>query len=257
MSIDLKNAKEEFLKYTEKFNLEDENIKRKQLHSLRVMTISKEIAEKLELKQEDIDVATLIGLLHDIARFKQYTEFQTFSDINSFDHGDYGVEILNKNIRKYIKTDKYDEIIKKAIKNHNKYKIEDGLTKKQELFVKIIRDADKLDIFYEATNIFWKDAIKIIEKDKIDAEVEEKFYQLKQIKLRKIENYKRNSINKLIIITALIFDMNFKTSFEILKEKDYINQMINRFKFKDEETKEKIERIRNIANKYIEEKIEK
>lgn len=255
MIIDLEKAKEEFLKYTEKFNLEDENIKRKQLHSLRVMTISKEIAEKLGLNQEEIELATLIGLLHDIARFEQYTQFQTFSDVNSFDHGDYGVEILNKDIRKYIKTNEYDEIIKKAIKNHNKYRIEEGLTEREELFAKIIRDADKLDIFYESVNMFWIDAIEIIENDKIDVDVEEQFYQLKQIRLGRIKKYKRNSINKVITITAFIFDINFKASFEILKEKDYINQMINRFKFKDEETKEKIEKVRKIANKYIEEKI--
>lgn len=36
-----------------------------------------------------------------------------------------------------------------AIKNHNKYKIEDGLTSKEEFFAKLIRDADKIDILYE------------------------------------------------------------------------------------------------------------
>ena len=71
-----------------------------------------------------------MGLLHDIARFEQYTRFQTFSDLKSIDHGDYGVEILKQNnyIRKFIDTDEYDNIIFKAIKNHNIFKIEDGLT---------------------------------------------------------------------------------------------------------------------------------
>lgn len=253
MNIDLEKARKEFLKYTEKFNLEDENIKRKQQHSLRVMELSKKIATKIGLIQEEIDLATLIGLLHDIARFEQYTQFQTYSDIKSFDHGDYALEILNKDIRKYIETDEYDDIIKKAIKNHNKLEIEKKLTEKEKLFAKIIRDADKLDIFYEALNIFWIDAIEIIENDNIDAYVEEQFDQLKQIKLGRIK-YKKNSINKIIIIIAFIFDINFKISFEILKEKDYINKIINRFDFKDKETKEKIEKIRKIANEYIEKK---
>ena len=34
-----------------------------------------------------------------------------------------------KYIRRFIKTDKYDNIIEKAIKNHNKARIEDGLQK--------------------------------------------------------------------------------------------------------------------------------
>ena len=39
--IDINKAKIEFLRNTEKFDLENENIKRKQSHSLRVMDISK------------------------------------------------------------------------------------------------------------------------------------------------------------------------------------------------------------------------
>ena len=73
--------------------------------------------------------------MHDIARFEQYARFKNYNVISNFDHGDYAVEILNKDMRKYIETDQYDDIIKIAIKNHNKYKIEEGLTEKQEFKV--------------------------------------------------------------------------------------------------------------------------
>ena len=154
MSINIKNAIIEFLKYTEKYDLEDENIQRKKEHSLRVMNISETIARKLNLSEEEIQLSTLIGLLHDIARFEQYKRYQTFKDSNSFDHGNYALKILNRDIRKYIEQDDYDEIIRKAIKNHNKFIIEDELTKKEELFAKIIRDADKIDILYESVELF-------------------------------------------------------------------------------------------------------
>lgn len=156
MHINLEQAKEEFIKYTEKYDLKNENIERKQLHSLRVMEISRQIAEGLELSQEEIELATLIGLLHDIARFEQYTKYNTFRDLESIDHGDLGAEILKNEIRKYIENKEFDKIIIKAVKNHNKFKIEDGLTTKEELFSKIIRDADKIDIFYESVEIFRK-----------------------------------------------------------------------------------------------------
>lgn len=253
MVIGIEKAKKEFIKYTDKFDLKDENIEKKQKHSIRVMEISKEIATKLKLTNEEIEIATLIGLLHDIGRFEQYTQFKTYKDSESFDHGDYGVEILEADIRKYIKTNQYDEIIKKAIKNHNKYKIEEGLTKEQELFAKIIRDADKLDIFYEAIDIYWKSETNAIENDKMDNIVENQFKQLEQID--KGRNYKRNSVNKIVTIIAFIFDINFKESFTILKKENYIDKIINKFTFKDEETKNKMEEIRKIANEYIEEKI--
>ena len=52
--MDLKKAEKEFIKYTEKYDLNDSNIKGKQKHSIRVMNISKEIAKKIELTQEEI-----------------------------------------------------------------------------------------------------------------------------------------------------------------------------------------------------------
>ena len=155
MDINMENAKEEFIKYTENYDLTDENLGGKQKHSLRVMQISEEIARDLKLNQEEIKLAALIGLLHDIARFEQYTKYKTFRDLDSIDHGDYGAKILEKEIRKYIELPQYDEIIIKAVKNHNKYKMEDGLSEKEELFAKIIRDADKIDILFEICK-FWK-----------------------------------------------------------------------------------------------------
>ena len=202
--MDLEKAQKEFIKYTENYDLRDSNIIRKQLHSIRVMELSEKIAKRLKLSKEKIEIATLIGLLHDIARFEQYTRYHTFKDAESVDHGDLGVEILNKDLHKYIDTDKYDELIKIAVKNHNKYKIEDGLTQEQELFAKIIRDADKIDIFYE----------------------------------------------------GFIFDINFFKSFEILKQEDYVNKMLNRYKMKDLESEKELEEIKSIANKYIEQRIE-
>lgn len=256
MEIDLEKAKQEFIEYTSKYDIKNEHISRKIGHSIRVMNISKEIATKIGLTQEEIEIATLIGLLHDIARFEQYTQFQTFNDLNSFDHGNYGAQILDKDIRKYIKNDKYDEIIKKAIKNHNKFEIEEGLTEKELIFAKLIRDADKIDIIYESVEMFWKGIENQINNTKISQNVEEQFRNYKQIKRGK-DSEKTPNIDEVIGVIAFIFDVNFKESFEIIKKKDYINKILNRFNLKDQETKEKIEEIRNIANNYIYEKIRK
>lgn len=250
MNIDLNKAQKEFLDYTEKFNLKNENIKLKQLHSLRVMKISKEIATRLGLTQNDIDLATLIGLLHDIARFEQYTQFQTFRDLDSFDHGDYAIKILEKDIRKYIKTPEYDDIIKVAIKNHNKYQIEEGLEDRELLFAKIVRDADKLDILYEAVEMFWNGIESQINSTKVSENILVQFKNNKQIKREKnCSNIQ--SVDKVISVISFIFDMNFKESLKILEKENYINKILDRFNFEDKGTKINIEEIRNIANRYL------
>ena len=249
--MNIEKAIEEFIKYTENYNLDGPRIEGKQKHSIRVMEISKEIAQGLRLTLEEIDIATLIGLLHDIARFEQYTQYHTFKDAQSIDHVDLGVEILNKDIRKYIETDKYDETIKLAVKNHNKYKIQEGLTQKQELFAKIIRDADKIDILYESAEMFWKGRESEIEEATISEEVFEQISKNTQVKVET----RKTPIDDVVSVIAFIFDINFKVSFEILKKENYINRILDRYDIKNIETKRKVENIRDIANQYIERKI--
>jgi len=58
-----------------------------------------------------------------------------FEDYKGFDHAEYGIKVLFEDgwIRKFIKDDQYDDIIYKAIINHNKYKIEEGLNEEELL----------------------------------------------------------------------------------------------------------------------------
>ena len=253
--IDIQKAIEEFKKYTSEYDMSNNNIDRKYWHSLRVMEESKNIAENIDLEEEQVRLATLIGLLHDIGRFEQMREYGTFRDLISVDHGDLGVEILQKNnlIREFVIDDIYYDIIKKAIKNHNKYSIEEGLKKEELLHAKIIRDADKLDIFYEGVEIFWNDPneVKEIENMVMRDHYYNSFIEEKIIK----KQADQNRLESLLVFIAFIYDLNFKPSFEKMKKEDYINKILNRFEFKNEETKRKMKEIREIANEYIQNKV--
>ena len=122
---------------------------------------------------------------------------------------------------------------------------------KQKLFAQIIRDADKIDIFYESVEMFWKGRESLVEESTISVEVFKQFLDNTQVKA---EN-KKTPIDDVIAIMAFIFDINFKISFQILKEQDYVNKTLNRYDMYDFKTKEKLEEIRKIANLYIEQKI--
>ena len=250
MYIDLEKAKQKFLNYTNSFDTSLRPINGKIHHSLRVMELSKQIATMMNLSQEDIELATLIGLLHDLGRFEQYTQYHTFKDNNIFDHADYAYNMLNSVIRTYIDSPKYDDIIKIAIKNHNKYSIEEGLTERQLLFSKLIRDADKLDILYEATFYFYEDQEQDINNSQIhpDALDSIKNHTLIKNEVRDLSS----TINSVLGVIAMAFDLNFKESFQILKENDYINKTLDRFSIKDEENYKKI---RHIVNDFIDSKL--
>lgn len=252
--INLENAKKEFEKYISNYDIKNKEIARKVGHSYRVPEISKKIAKRVNLNNEEIEVAELIGLLHDIGRFEQQTVYKTYKDAKSIDHAELGVKILEKEkyIRKYIKNDQYDEIIKKAIFNHNKYEIEKDIKDEKILiFCKIIRDSDKLDILYEADKIFWKDKIKV--RDRISQKVLKDLKNGKQI----LNQDKITELDKAIGIISFIYDINYIESFKIIKENDYINKLIDKFEIKDNRVKEEFEEIRKIANNYIDSEIQK
>ena len=252
--IDLEKAKREFIDYTNMYDIDNDNIARKYGHSLRVMEISNKIATNMGLKEEQIKLATLIGLLHDIARFEQYKRFKTFKDVESIDHGDFGVQILRENnfIRKFIKNKEYDEIILKAIKNHNKYSIADGLSEEELLFAKIIRDSDKLDILYETTVVFYRGEEDKISNSILDKNIEIQLQNKKQVLRKKGSSV--TGINEVLSTISYIYDLNFKESFKIIKDNNYVNDIFKRFSMVDKHTKEFTDEIRTSINKYIDEK---
>lgn len=246
-------AQKEFIKYISNYDQTNPHIKRKRDHSLRVMQISEKIATEIGLNQEQINLASLIGLLHDIARFEQIKKYNTFKDSISFDHGDYAVKILTEDnyIRNYISDDKYDNIIKTAIKNHNKFQIEEGLQNEQLLYTKIIRDADKLDILYQGTYLSWLDIKSNIEKAQITPQEITSFIEKRTVNREKDLNHTDKFIKRVLITLGFPFDINFGISFQILKQTDYINKIINRFNFQNSQTRELMEQVRTIINDYI------
>lgn len=253
--IDIKKAEEEFNKYTSVYDMSNHNIERKYWHSYRVMEESKYIAENIHLEKDQIELVSLIGLLHDIGKFEQIKKYGTFRDLPSVDHGDLGVQILQENdlIRKFVSNDEYDDIIMKAIKNHNKFSIEEGLKEEYLLHSKIIRDADKLDIFYEGVEIFWRDPKEIqeIENSVMKNSYYNNFVEGKVIK----KQVDQNKLESLIVFVSFIYDLNFKASFMKLKREDYINKILNKFNFKKDDTKKQMEEIRKRANEYIQNKV--
>lgn len=254
MKFDLEQAKIEFSKYVSAFDMNNKTIARKIGHSYRVMEISNKLACKMKWEKYKIEIATLIGLLHDIARFEQETKYRTMEDLKSIDHGNRGVEILQENnfIRKFIGETKYDHIILKAIKNHNKYKIEEGLTEEELKFAKLIRDSDKLDIFYEAIEMFFKEK-EIVEEANLPKKTKECFKKKKTM-LRK-KDMVITPIVSMLNIVSFIFDINYIESFKIIQQEKYIDQMFKKFECENQDMKIEIENIKRQANTYIQEKI--
>lgn len=250
-----------FKKFLDKY--EDKNelgFQLKITHTYHVIENAKEIAKNLNFSDEDIKLAELIGLLHDIGRFDEITFLKQFDSVK-FDHASYGVKMLFEDnlIRNFIEDTSYDEIIKVAIDNHSRFCIEDGLEERSLLHAKIIRDADKLDNF----RIKKEEKIEAIfpgivsSKENLENSLlSDKVYEAVKKNITVDIRDRITPLDYWVCVIAFIFDLNFKKSFMVVSDNNYVNVMIDRFKYRDEKTQIKMEHIRSILNEFICEKID-
>lgn len=123
------------------------NIKLKQDHSGRVCSEMLYLADELHLADNQRLLAETIALFHDVGRFPQFLKYQTYSDPKSINHSLLGVEVLQKeNVLAQLPDDER-QIIETAIRYHGEKELPGNLTGDTLLLSKMIRDADKLDIF--------------------------------------------------------------------------------------------------------------
>ena len=70
--IDIEKARVEFKNFLDKYSDKNElGFKLKVAHTYHVVDNARQIAIKLNLSDEDIKLAELIGLLHDVGRFEE------------------------------------------------------------------------------------------------------------------------------------------------------------------------------------------
>ena len=250
-------AKKAFKNFLERYeDKEHVSFKLKVTHTYHVAEKAKEIAEKLNLSKEDVKLAELIGILHDIGRFE---ELKITKELNSvkFNHAMHGSKMLFEEgmIKEFIEDRQYDEIIKKAIENHSKLEIEKGLDERTLLHSKIIRDADKLDNY----RVKKEEKIEAIfptkvrkKEDMEESLISDKVYET-VLNKKCVDIHDRiTPLDFLVCILAFTFDLNFDVSYKIIEENNYINTLIDRFNYRDKETKERMEKIRQIINEFIE-----
>ncbi|VBB06812.1 Hypothetical protein LUCI_2049 [Lucifera butyrica] len=138
--------------YVASFNTPDQEVQSqitlKREHTLRVVQYSVELARHLVLSPADQQLAEVIALFHDIGRFKQYTLYRTFSDSQSEDHAVLGLREIAALKELGALAPEETECFRFAVSSHNAVKIPVAASAREKLFASIIRDTDKLDIYY-------------------------------------------------------------------------------------------------------------
>lgn len=254
-TIDLEYAKKNFREYLKAYDQTDDKIKLKRVHTFCVVDAADYICTSEKLSEEDHALALLIALLHDIGRFEQLKEFNSYDD-SMMDHAAFGVKVLfeDQMIRRFIRTDKYDEIIRQAIAWHSAYKLPEIKDEKVLLHCRLIRDADKLDNFrvkeMESLEAHFDVSKEIVERETISANILEAVREKRCI----LSAERSTHLDMWVSYLAYLFDLNFPSSFRYIREHDYINHNIDRMDYKDETAAKAMEEIRRICLDYVQAK---
>lgn len=150
MGVDRKRVLREFRGYVGAYDMRDPKIALKAAHTVRVARLAEDIARADGMGDHDVDLAWLLGMLHDIGRFEQVRRFGTFRDANSVSHAALGVELLLEDdrtlLRRFAPDDADDDVILEAVGNHSSYELPEGLDDRTLALSQVLRDADKVDI---------------------------------------------------------------------------------------------------------------
>ncbi len=225
---EFQNLKSWFSQYTNRYSSLNstykEAYKLKIRHSAKVSRICGEIGRSLNLNNEDLALAETIGLLHDIGRFEQFSRYHTFLDKKSENHAELGVKVLQEGqILNHLDND-IQEIIEKAISYHNRLKIPDEESPRVILFGKLIRDADKLDIFDLISTYYNGNGRNaVIELDLPD----EPGYSTEMLsdlsKNKLVDMKKMRTLNDFKLLQlGWIYDLNFPITVKRIKERQYL-----------------------------------
>lgn len=219
--------------YMKSFYTDNEEVQNgiliKEKHTGYVTANSVELAKYLNLNQHDVELAEIIGLFHDVGRFRQYSIYKTFNDADSEDHADLGMKVICE-LDFFNKISRADfEIAKFAIQQHNKKEIAAIDDERKILFAKIIRDADKLDIYRVLEPYFdYKNAAKMPNFIKgkfiedISDDFVEHFAKGEQADYREI----RTNGDRKIVRLMWVYNVNFAWTLKKISERGFIDKII-------------------------------
>jgi putative nucleotidyltransferase with HDIG domain len=227
------DLKKWFTDYVQTFRSDDKEIQQnfdlKQGHTKRVCNEILKIGRQLGLNEEELNLAETVALFHDAGRFEQFSIYRTFLDRLSEDHAELGIKILDK----YGILDKLDhetgEIIKCAIRSHNKPSLPEGKTDSCLFFTKLLRDADKLDIWRTLIGYYYKKngrrndslILDLPDSPGISVEVYDDLMHGRIVNLKNVRN-----LNDLKMLqSGWIFDINFGPTLDYVKRHRYLEKI--------------------------------
>ena len=198
-------------------------------HSRRVSAIAAGIASELGFAPNDVRAARMLGLLHDVARFSQFERHRTFRDELSFNHGTRGAAIMKKCTALSACSPADIRRIIAGIRHHNRACLPARLPAPELEFVKIARDADKMDIFYVLYDTWKSGALRRSPEIALMVNLDGGINPGALAELRRSSRVSVASIRSLadffLLQLSWVYDLNFRPSYRLLARRAVIDRL--------------------------------
>ena len=132
--------------YKEGDDFLNRNLQLKECHTHRVCNEMRQLAKALGTNGTDLLLAETIALFHDLGRFPQLQKYRTYKDQVSENHCLLALKVLAEHDVLADLPEDEQAIIEKAVEFHGAKELPQ-LDARTLHFAKMIRDADKIDIF--------------------------------------------------------------------------------------------------------------
>lgn len=272
LEVNRAHIKAVFKEYTDAYDATDEKIRLKIDHTYRVAELCEQIARSEGMSQADVELAWLLGMLHDVGRFEQLRRYGTFNDAESVDHAKLGADILfgvkeeaehqderiqentvvrSGKIRDYINEPDEDELIETAIRVHSAYRIPEGLPKRTEMLCHILRDADKIDILKVNVEVpleeIYNTTTEALETAEVTQAVMDSFYEHHAT----LKSIKRTPVDHVVGHISLVYELVYRESYHIVQAQGYLHKLMY-FKSRNPRTLEQFAMLRAEMERYLE-----
>ena len=259
---DLKVFNDWFYDYIGNFYGSDDyinaNLELKEVHTTHVVNEAKYIASGIGLNEKDSLLAETIALFHDLGRFEQFTKYKTYSDHKSENHSNIAIRVLEEEKILNILPKNEQKLIITAIRHHNAKDLPNDLDSNQLLHTRLVRDADKLDIYRVLLDKylnFYDD------KENFNLELEfpdDPWYSdniIEAILKEKQAHYHHlNTLSDMkLLILAMIYDVNFTPTFQKIRQKGYIQSFFEILP-RDKTTQKLNKKLTDYVNKKLKQK---
>ena len=218
-----------FMDYVSSFQEKQRYIALKRAHTLRVCSEISTLGKKLGLNSDELHLAGIIGMLHDVGRFEQYARYHTFIDGRSENHAELGVAI----IKRFGILDNCDDVIRdltiRCVRYHNRASLPSEESEPCLFFSRLLRDADKLDIWKIVTEYYSQEKKSRNRELELDLPDTSGFSDaacedLMNSRIVNIAHVKNLNDFKLLQI-GWVFDINFQPALDVVRKRRYLEKI--------------------------------